>query len=870
MKELQDIDLKVLIETETGEEFNKEGYIKCPFHNEKTPSLSIKFYPDDNKYRFRCWGCNEKGDAIDFIMKYRRLDYKKAREYLNMENIKSEKEILFDKILDRIKWDIKNTEFKQGYVLKGLFSFVNAQNEVVYYKAKFLKPDGKKASSYYHFEEDKIVNNRGMDEIPYNLHNVFEGIKNGKIIIFVEGEKDANNINALLKNEDYVATSIKGCKNLDILKNGLKFRVFDISDTGKAGELYKWHIYKEFKDSAIVFKFINLPGIKSLGDNKDVTDWLEVGHTKDDLLNAFNRSLDLKSVYELQQDQRGIYKWWYDKKTEDYTIKHYLTDFQLLEAKRLRFIEDDTEGVKLVLKSCTGDVLEKIGPSSVFDDVKSFKNFLGTLDLAFKGKADDVTDLKSWINKYFAIENEERYLGVKFVKKNDKLMLITGTGAITTNNRIDRTLIADDSDINIIDKESISTEELIELKKRIFKFAAADKTIPIIGTVIHDLATYQNEESKENLNLLIVVGESGSGKTTILENVVAPILNYPLKNKKSIGMITNFAMIRDLSSGNYPSLYDEFKPSTLDRYKIQKLSDVFRNLYDRQNVARGNKSFLKNIEFRLTRPLIMAGEESYSNQEKAAVERSCIVYLSKKERTKEHEDTMKWIVKNEGILNKFGKSIIEEILNLPVEQYKEMRLSSENKFSDFSDRVLGTAINISCGIEIFNILLERHGLKKLENYEQHIYKNIKEEILDGGNEAKSTIEQMLILYNNMIEDGRALFPDRVVKERGDGLFIRTSEMINQICEFIKRTDSAEVVPIKLNDFRKQATKSGYLLKKSSKQLRPDRDSNPSWYDEYSQDKMRALNIYAICKPELDPVPMSKDDEKVIKGMFSRA
>lgn len=861
MKELQDIDLKALIEAETGEEFNKEGYIKCPFHKEKTPSMSIKFFPNRNKYKFMCWGCEEQGDAIDFIIKFRKLDYKSAREYLGLENEKTEKEVEIDKIKDYVKWQLQNT--KKGYKILGIFPFVDVNNKTIYYKVKFIKPDGKKETPYYHVEDGKVINKRGADEIPYNLYNVLDGIKNHKTIIFVEGEKDANTNNSILKGMDYVATSIKGCTDLSILKNGFKFSIYVIGDTGEAGEKYKWHIYKEFNSLAIEFKFINLPGIKSLGDNKDVTDWLDSGHYKKDLLNAFDRSLDIKSVYDLQQDKNGIYKLWYDKKLEEYK-KHYLTDFKLLEAKRLRFIEDDTEGVKLTFKSCTGNILEKIGPSSVFDDVKSFKNFLGTLDLAFKGKADDVTDLKSWINKYFAIENEERYLGVKFVKKDDKLILITGNGAIT-NNGIDYSLIADSSDINIIEKELIDKEELIELKKRIFRFAAADKAIPIIGTTINDLAIYQNQEAKEKLHHLLIVGESGSGKTTILENVIAPILNYPLQDKKSIGMITNFAMIRDLSTGNYPSLYDEFKPSMMDRYKILKLSDIFRNLYDRTTVARGNKTFDTNKEFRFMRPLIMAGEENYPNQEKAAIERSCIVYISKRERTQENVDSMMWLIKNESILNKFGRSIIDEILNLSVEQYKDIRQTTQIKFNNLSNRALTTAVNVATGIEIFNILLERYGLKKIENYEKHIFQNIKEEVLDGGSDTKSTVEQMLTLYNNMIEDGRAYDYKNVVADRGDGLFIRTSEMINQIHMFVNQVGSAEVVPLKLNDFKKQSKKSGYLLKLSSKLIKIE--NKPVRFDEYSKDQIRELKLYSIVEPELTEMPMTNQDKKVIKNVF---
>ena len=41
----------------------RKGVGLCPFHDEGTPSFSIKY----NKYR--CFGCDAHGDAIDFYMK---------------------------------------------------------------------------------------------------------------------------------------------------------------------------------------------------------------------------------------------------------------------------------------------------------------------------------------------------------------------------------------------------------------------------------------------------------------------------------------------------------------------------------------------------------------------------------------------------------------------------------------------------------------------------------------------------------------------------------------------------------------------------------------------------------------------------------
>lgn len=870
MNELENIDLKQLIENEVGQRFTRDNKICCPFHSEKSPSFSIRFNSDNNKWQWKCFGgCNTSGDAIDFIMQYKGIDYKTAREYLGMENKKSDKELEFEKVKGFINWQVEKTEFKKGYKLKGLFTFVNEKNEVVYYKAKFIQPDGKKCSSYYHIEGEKVINSRGTDEIPYNLYNVLEGLKVGKILIIVEGEKDANTINSLFKNNKYVSTSLKGVRDFSVLK-GLYSCIYVIKDTGEAGEQYGRKLFEELNPSSEdyeqdrpAFKFINLQGLKALGDNKDVTDWIEAGHDKNDLLNAFKRSLDINSKYDLQQDFRGIYKQIITKQG-DWT-KIYLTDFNLLAAKRMKYVDEEKEGVKLILKSCTGEVIEKIGSATVFDDIKSFKNFLGTLDLAFKGKIDDLTELKSWINMYWALENEELHQGIKFLRHENEVKLITNEGTINSTG-IDYSIKADkENDIKLLNHEGISKEELNELKKRIFRFATSDKTIPIIGTVINNLAVLHNQELSNKMHHLLIVGESESGKSTILSNVIATILNYPSKYIKSIGLISNFALIRDLSTGNYTSLYDEFKPSSLDRYKIQKLSECLRNLYDRTTITRGDKSF-KNKDFQLTRPVIIAGEESYPNGEKALIDRSCIVYLSKRERTEKNSEAMMWLIKNKVLLNKLGISLIDTVINMGVEEYAIIREKVEANIKGLSNRPLNTAINIAAGIEIFNLLLTKHGINKFEGYESYIVKNIKEEVLEGGEETKSTVERMLLLYNQMLEDGRTGLTE-VIKKQGDGLYIKTSEMINEIFDFINKTGSAEVIPLKLKDFKKQAMKAGYLIGTgpTSKVIKVNGKSVR--YDIYSIERMKELNVPEIIEPDFIEEANIDKDGKIIQGVF---
>lgn len=840
---LEDINLKGLIERETGEKFNREGFIKCPFHGEKTPSMSIKFFPDKNKYKFKCFGCNAGGDAIDFISKLKNLDYKKAREYLGMPLEKSERELLEDKIKNFIGWEL--TKYREGQELLGLFTFVDKDNKPIYYKAKFMDhKEGKKKHGYYHLEEDKIKANRGHDEVPYNYYRTLKAIKDEKVIVVVEGEKDANTINSFFKGIEYEATSFKGItENI----NFAGARIYVCSDTGNAGEQYAWKVYNQLFLGAVEFKFIKLPGLSALGDNKDVTDWIELGNSKKDLENAFRRSLDLKSKFEMQQNSNGIYKWIWNKKDEEH-FKEYITNFKVIEAKRIKFIDDDKEGIKLVLKSNTGETFEKYGYSTVFDDTKSFKNFLGTMDLSFIGDVKTLTELKIWINKYFAIENEEIHGGTKFFKKGEELILITKEGAISKENI--KFSIKTDSNIasGLKDIERISKKEFQQLRKHLFKFATPEKSISIIGTVINDLTVYQSQEIKNKLHHLLIVGESGSGKSTILDNVIVPLLNMSKNDIKSIGLTSPFGLIRGLSEGNYPMLLEEFKPSSLDRFKILKLSEILRNAYDRTSVSKGNRS-LETVEFKLDRPIILVGEENYPNSEKALIERSCIVYLSKNERTEANTKSMEWIIYNQDLLQKLGRSIIDVVLRLSIEEYSEMRKIAEDKINELSNRVLTTAINIHCGMQIINKVAKQLGEKEIKGFEQHLIDNIKTEVLEGAEEVNSVVEKMLITFNQMIEDSRVIYPDSVFTQKNSKVYIKTSEMINLIYEHVQRF-GADVVPLKLKDFKKQAKKAGYIVGESipTSMKQPGGGHKTVRLDEYSADKLRGLKLFEIVEP----------------------
>ena len=58
---------------------NKKGFMCCPFHLEKTPSMRI--YEKD----YHCFGCQEHGDVITFVQKLFNLSFQEVLKKIDID-----------------------------------------------------------------------------------------------------------------------------------------------------------------------------------------------------------------------------------------------------------------------------------------------------------------------------------------------------------------------------------------------------------------------------------------------------------------------------------------------------------------------------------------------------------------------------------------------------------------------------------------------------------------------------------------------------------------------------------------------------------------------------------------------------------------
>lgn len=280
----EDINLREIIEIETGNRFNKNNKISCPFHNDSTPSLSVK---DD---KWHCFSCGRGQDVIDFISEVKEINYVEACKYLDIDlNDEYKKSISQEEqVRGYIDWQLKNISDFSDWKLVKIYRFVDIDNSTLYFTAKF-STTGKKEIRYYSIVDGKVKMQRNSIAVPYNYYKLNKALKEKKNIFICEGEKDVDTLTHL----GYVATSFKGVKEFDWKKfKGIVINF--VGDTGQAGEKYKEFVWDKVKKYTILFNVIVPEGIEILGDNADITDWFKAGHTKEEFNEIIKKSYNSK------------------------------------------------------------------------------------------------------------------------------------------------------------------------------------------------------------------------------------------------------------------------------------------------------------------------------------------------------------------------------------------------------------------------------------------------------------------------------------------------------------------------------------------------------------------------------------------------
>ena len=162
-----------------GAKINKNGMCQCPFHSDKTPSMKI----DE---RYYCFGCQETGDAIDYVSKLFNIGLRDAAikicEDMSLEYDKTtQKTKPANRPIRQQKSEAQIFAEAQKYIFKVLSDFRNMLKK---WKKEY-EPRSPDEEFHPHFVEAL----QEIDSVEYHLDTLLEGDSTDRASLVSEQEK---------------------------------------------------------------------------------------------------------------------------------------------------------------------------------------------------------------------------------------------------------------------------------------------------------------------------------------------------------------------------------------------------------------------------------------------------------------------------------------------------------------------------------------------------------------------------------------------------------------------------------------------------------------------------------------------------------
>lgn len=204
---------------------------------------------------------------------------------------------------------VGRVEFSGSKVLEQVYRYTEADGSLSYGVFRYRTPNGKKDFRQYPWRDGAWVKEKGCMEgihpLPYRLPELIAAPKEDTIYA-VEGERDADR----LMTEGLVATTnSQGSKSTDqtwprdsFLPHFKGRDVVVIPDNDKPGRDHAHRVCRTLIQVALRVRFLELPGLPIKGD---VSDWLDMGHTIDELGRLAFRALDWSPELAIDEVKLG-------------------------------------------------------------------------------------------------------------------------------------------------------------------------------------------------------------------------------------------------------------------------------------------------------------------------------------------------------------------------------------------------------------------------------------------------------------------------------------------------------------------------------------------------------------------------------------
>jgi hypothetical protein len=232
---------------------NGDYLCKCVFHNHN--------HPDKYKMNvgFNGWYCNSAGEggSLGELARHLRIKLNSNTEAIHMDA----NEVVYD--------------------------YTDEKGDLLF---QVVRKPGKKFSQRRIVNGDFMWNLKGVRRVPYRLKELLESMEKDEPVFICEGEKDVDNVRKL-----GLTATCNPCgagkwkkEYCDYLKGRDLVLIPDNDESGKA------HMQQVAEMCSGVANSIRIIDLPDLIEKQDISDWLEKGHTKEELFELVEESPELE------------------------------------------------------------------------------------------------------------------------------------------------------------------------------------------------------------------------------------------------------------------------------------------------------------------------------------------------------------------------------------------------------------------------------------------------------------------------------------------------------------------------------------------------------------------------------------------------
>jgi putative DNA primase/helicase len=248
----------------------------CPAHEDKKPSLKITVLSD--RILLHCFaGC-------------------RFEDILSAVNI--EKKDLF---LNNRKNDWNTNNYRK----EKQFDYYDENGALSYSSIKKVKVSNSKEKKFTYFSYDKeskpVWNLKGIGLIPYRLPELIKAVQQGKTIYIPEGEKDVETLR--YHGLESTTNPFGAGKWKPFFNHFLKgANIVILEDNDDAGRNHTNILINELSKVVSTIKLIQF---QEMPEKSDVTDWLNSGHTIEELMDKVEKApfIDLFNIDDVKSDE---------------------------------------------------------------------------------------------------------------------------------------------------------------------------------------------------------------------------------------------------------------------------------------------------------------------------------------------------------------------------------------------------------------------------------------------------------------------------------------------------------------------------------------------------------------------------------------